>query len=83
MSQSIDITFSRLLLGETHKDVRKLAPHLRGHLMRAAWVWRAGRDHWEFHGPDQYYWHGSASNSYEARTKGWNAWLRHKGLAKE
>lgn len=82
----INITFSRQMLKQVHADVRaalaKLAvehirPDLvRANLMTAAWTYNCGRDHWEFHGPDDFYWHGRASNAYEARYKGWMAWLR-------
>ena len=47
--------------------------------MKDAWVWHFHKDHWEFHGPDGFYWHGSADNAYEARAKGWSAWLRKQG----
>lgn len=42
-------------------------------------------DHWEFNGPTGFYWHGSASDAYEARYKGWMAYLRqnHKDLWKK
>lgn len=70
---SVDVLFSRRLLGELRAE-----PNFRKSgkgLMKDAWVWDAGRDHWEFHGPDGFYWHGSAGNAYEARYKGWSAWL--------
>lgn len=82
----INIRFCQLLLKTVHKAVKtKLAQlavdHVRLDLLRvnlwkAAWVWRDGRDCWEFHGPDKFYWHGRADNAYEARAKGWQAWLR-------
>jgi hypothetical protein len=49
------------------------APHVK--TRKDAWVWKAGRNHWEFHGPGGYYWHGRAHDAYEARAKGWRAWL--------
>jgi len=39
-----------------------------------AWVYKVGADHWEFHF-GKFYWRGSADNGYEARAKGWAAWL--------
>ena len=54
------------------------AAHLEINLRAAAWVRCAGRDHWEFRGPDNFYWYGSASNAYDARAKGWQRWLRSK-----
>lgn len=68
---SIDIAFSREVLRLTLEEVRAACPDIN---LRDAWVWKAGRDHWEFH-YGEYYWHGSASNAYEARAKGWTAYL--------
>lgn len=42
--------------------------------LREAWVYQTDGRRWEFHyGP--FYWHGRADNAYEARAKGWEAWL--------
>ena len=72
----INISFSRALLAQIVPVVRD-----EGYRpLKDAWVWCAGRDHWEFHGPDDYYWHGSADNAYEARYKGWIAFLASKGI---
>lgn len=68
----IDITFSRALLAQIVPTVRKVDKRP----LKDAWVWHAGRDSWEFHGPDRFYWHGRAGNAYEARYKGWCAWLK-------
>lgn len=70
---NINIRFSRELLQLVLQDLRAFAPGVR--VRKDAWVWHAGRDHWEFHGPDGYYWHGRADNAYEARANGWRAWL--------
>jgi len=43
-----------------------------------AWVSKVGKDHWEFHF-GSFYWHGSADNAYDARSKGWTSWLRKQG----
>ena len=69
----INIAFCRSLLTEVHRDVKAFSPNTR--VRKDAWVWNAGRDHWEFHSPDNYYWHGKADNAYEARANGWRAWL--------
>jgi hypothetical protein len=74
----IDIAFCRSLLKLGAAEVKKHFPDIR--TRKDAWVWDAGRDNWEFHGPDDYYWHGRAGNAYEARYKGWMAWLEHKGI---
>jgi hypothetical protein len=72
----INISFSRALLAQVLPAVR-----MAGHKpVKDAWVWSVGRGHWEFHGPAGYYWHGSADNAYEARYKGWVAFLASKGI---
>jgi hypothetical protein len=71
---SIDISFCRLLLAGVLAEVRQRRPNVR---LRDAWVYKVGRDHWEFHYGD-YYWHGSAGNAYEARARGWEAWLNRE-----
>lgn len=75
---SIDTLFGRALLAQGHKAVKEHFPEIN--LRAAAWVWCAGRNHWEFHGPSDFYWHGNAGNAFEARYKGWMAWLHHKGV---
>ncbi len=75
---SLDTDFCRALLALAHASVRRHFP--RVHLRKDAWVWNAGRDHWEFHGPEDFYWHGRAANAFDARYKGWMAWLCHKGV---
>jgi hypothetical protein len=74
----INILFCRRLLVLTHEDVKKFYPAIN--LKTAAWVWCGTRDYWEFHGPDKYIWYGVADNAYDARAKGWGAWLRSKGV---
>lgn len=76
---SINIMFGRALLGRLRADPQFRASGKR--LLKDAWVWKCGRDHWEFHGPDDFYWHGSASDAYEARFKGWHAWLEKQEAA--
>lgn len=80
----IDIAFCRILLLQAHKLVKQHFPDFD--LRTAAWVYKTGRQTWEFHGPldeeknKTYYWHGRAANAYEARYNGWMAWLRDKKL---
>lgn len=85
LKSSVDVAFCRSLLREAHRLVKHHFPLIN--LREEAWVYHSGRDDWEFHGPkgpggvdDQFYWYGSASNAYEARYKGWMAWLRHVGV---
>ena len=73
---SIDVIFCRRMLSETHALVKIAFPDVK---LKDAWVWHSGRI-WEFHGPDGFYWHGRADNAYDARVRGWNAWLSHKGM---
>jgi hypothetical protein len=53
--------------------VHQADPTIR--VFRDAWVHEASFGCWEFHGPPRFYWHGKADNAYEARHKGWMAWL--------
>jgi hypothetical protein len=69
----INIIFCRRLLADIHAVLRQHYPHIK--VRKDAWVWHAGRGHWEFHGPADFYWHGRADNAYDARHKGWNAWI--------
>ena len=74
----IDVAFCRELLRGVTARVKQHFPDI--HTVKAAWVYNFGRNHWEFHGPDKFYWHGGAANAYDARAKGWSAWLASKGL---
>lgn len=70
-------TFCRLHLTEVMKEVR---PHTTALERKAAWTYHYGHSQGEFHAHDGFYWYGSAHCKYEARAKGWEAWLRHKGI---
>jgi hypothetical protein len=73
--QDANVLFCRRLLGMTLDEVRPLTTPAE---RKRAWVWHSSAlDHWEFHGPDGYYWHGRADNAYHARQQGWAAWLEH------
>ena len=74
--QDINISFSREELKRTLADVKSAFPELK---VKDAWVWHAGRGHWEFHF-NEFYWHGRADNAYEARSNGWAAYLSKKGV---
>lgn len=78
MNVNIDIAFSRALMREATKTVREFFPRIS--VQKDAWVHKSFRDSWEFHGPDKFYWYGTADNAYHARYQGWMAWLRHKGI---
>lgn len=74
----LNITFCRALLAQTMERVRR---HTTPALREKAWVYKTARGQWEFQGPNpdgrvnQFYWFGRADNAYEARAKGWSAWL--------
>jgi hypothetical protein len=72
---SLDVQFGRSLLNRIVPDVRRHVPGVR---MGDAWVYRYGRDQWEFHYRD-FYWHGRAASAYEARYRGWAALLEKLG----
>jgi len=68
-------SLTRFVLQQVIADVRKHDPEIK---VSDAWVYKCGRDHWEFHF-GKFYWHGSADNAYEARSAGWSAYLRKQG----
>lgn len=74
-----DIEFSRKLLIEAHDLVRKHFPQIKM-VHTVGWTYKHSKRGWEWHGPDQFYWHGKADNGYHARYLGWMAWLKHKGV---
>jgi hypothetical protein len=76
MNHNLD--FTRALLKMGGKTVKKHFDNIN--LMKDAWVYNCSRGLWEFHGPNNFYWHGRASTAYEARYKGWMAWLETKGV---
>lgn len=90
----LSVAFCHRALVLVHVDVKK---HIPGVRLRDAWVYKVGKDHWEFHytdtngaiakpngvtvaGTPTFYWHGSADNAYDARAKGWAAYLRKLGV---
>lgn len=69
-----DHTFCRLLLAETRHS---LTAEQRKRLV-GSWSYNyAGQRDGEWHGPDGYYWHGSACCAYHARSQGISAWVDH------
>ena len=75
---NIDIAFSRKLLSILRAE---LTAEEKAKL-KTSWVWKSYGDHWEFHGPDKFYWHGRANDAYEARYKGTSAWREIEARAK-
>lgn len=78
---NINTVFCRTILADVHKQVREYDDTIN--LRKDAWVWHFHGDHWEFHGPENYYIPVSAGNAYEARAQGWLAWLKSKGYNPE
>lgn len=81
--------FDRALYAEIVRDVRKWKTDVK---LRDAYVMKVGRDHWEFRYAEpssasnnftkqpEFYWHGRAGSAFDARARGWTAWLeREKG----
>jgi len=71
--------FCRILLVEVMEDVRK---HVSKEDIKSAWTWRSSsfRNTAEFHGPDDFNWHGQACCLWHARVQGWEAYLRKIGV---
>lgn len=75
-------TFCRNYLKLVMADVKK---HVSLEIRKAAWTYNYGRCK-EFQinkvgdMPQNFYWHGRACCCWEARTKGWTAYLEHTGV---
>jgi len=65
--------FERQLLKAVMVDVRKVTTVEQ---RKGVETYHFMRDHWEFHGPDGFYWNGSAETGWGARYHGWTAWLK-------
>lgn len=68
--------FCRLYLKIVMEDVRK---HVPKEDIKKSWGWSDRCGGFEFHGPDGFYWYGSASNMNEAKASGWMAYLTKIG----
>lgn len=75
MARDANLIYCRAVLKSTIQDVRRFAPTVNTWV---AWVNNFQRDQWEFHF-QTFYWHGRADNAYEARSAGWQAWLKKQG----
>jgi len=74
---SIDVEFSRHYLTLVHADVKRI-PNWKGNIWKAAWIYKYGRDEYEFHGPDKFYCTVSSTNGYDARAQGWQSYIRQR-----
>jgi hypothetical protein len=70
--EAVNTAFCRALLSMVMEDVKKVTT---AEERKSVWTYHHMRDHWEFHGPRGFYWHGSADGGYDARAKGWHAFL--------
>ena len=68
-------TFCRLLLKEVMKTVRK---HISKKDIEKSYAWKGSIfvRSMEFHGPNDFYWHGQACCLWHAKAQGWEAYLR-------
>lgn len=73
MAQNLNAVFCRMLHTRVMVDVKQVTTSTE---RDAAWAYNFGGGHWEFHGPKGFYWHGEADNAYDARAKGWGAYLK-------
>lgn len=55
------------------KETTRLA-RMFGATIATKWLWHHGGLDWEFHYGD-FVWRGLASNAFDARVKGWEAWI--------
>ncbi|MCX4152003.1 MULTISPECIES: hypothetical protein [Paraburkholderia] len=79
-SNALNDVFNRSMLLAATALVRKHFPEVK---LSDAWTYHFHEEHWEFHGPDDFCWHGSADGAYDARYHGWMAWLEKQGIALE
>ena len=79
MSATHDIAFSRRILTDVHRDVKRHWPEVN--LRKDASVHHFHGEQWEFHGPGRFY-DGTikATNAYQARANGWIAYMNAKGV---
>lgn len=73
----INTEFCRALLRAVMVDVKQ---HTNAAQRKSAWTYHFNGDHWEFHGPGGFYWHGSADNATHCRAQGWSAYLAAQGV---
>lgn len=67
-------TFCRRLLSSTMRDVSRVVPAAD---VKKAWAFRyTSVSGCSFHGPRDFYWYGRACCLWDARVKGWEAYLR-------
>ena len=73
----------RLIEGDAHAFCRSYlkellqdaGEHISKEDQKAAWTHKTGNQ-WEFHGPNDFYWHGQSCCSWYAKAEGWTSYLR-------
>lgn len=70
--------FCRMLLTDTMETVRRFTTAQE---RKDAWAHKSSTGTMEFHGPNDFYWHGQGCCLWFAKNEGWKAYLRH--IAKE
>ncbi len=71
----INVTFCRRLLSQVAVDVAKAGYKIN---KDASVIESSG--YWFFEGPEDFYFECDADNAYDARYKGWTAFLKKKGV---
>lgn len=71
---------SRTRLKEINAKVKHHFPKID--VLQGCWTrtFECHPSSWEFHGPDKFYWKGEAINAYDCLVKGWEAYLKFKGV---
>lgn len=72
-----ELAASRTRLKEVNAKVKQHFP--RVDVLQGCWT-LFKLTYWSFHGPDGFLWEGEASNAYDCRVKGWEAYLKFKGV---
>lgn len=69
-----DHTFCRMSLAQVMPEVKKVTT-VQERKDAWAYIFESCDGHGEFHGPNKFYWHGSACCKWISRYYGWSAWL--------
>jgi hypothetical protein len=73
--------FERLMLKDTVAEARKLGAIVKQAYVHATTMGAGASKNWEFFYGDFYYHIGGAENAYDAKAKGWEAWIKSKGIS--
>lgn len=70
--------FERAMLRDVVAEARKVGAVISDGWVHATKMGCGASTHYEFHYQGKCYWHGRAENAYDARAKGWEAWLEQQ-----